>query len=404
MSLIESLPTFTNSATLEQYRAAFDSVQCVCFKQVDNNTSDSTAIKSDSVTDSSINTGGNRKKRKHEHEQESVSVSPTGGESSSSDRRTSLSAAAAMHNNKGKAVAFHQKSILHTIHSATSKDQESWTIENDILDSSTSASDFLSPTAKQNGYCSFVLQDDSNQAVSNFTEQYVRHPSLPLSAHDESQKQQIVDTVCIAKPYWLFVGRNNNAHEMKGRNEHTDDIYHNGGTFHYQLAGVKTWNIRPTEELREMCDERDIALKDTYVHTVEEGDIFVINTRLWWHQTEIPGAISAKTGGNQNDNLSISYARDIHLDGTQPTEGDEQHMNSKDGAWATAFIAKGTVLLTEVDPPISRTTVRADANCEMFVVEDSEEGEKQLAVVAFRDIKEGEFYTILESKNEEQDD
>jgi hypothetical protein len=158
-----------------------------------------------------------------------------------------------------------------------------------------------------------------------------------------------------------------------------------------------------------MCDERDIALKDAYVHTVEEGDIFVINTRLWWHQTEIPGAkenanANTNTGGNQNDNLSISYARDIHLDGTQPAEGVKpQHMNSKDGAWATAFIAKGTVLLTEVDPPINRTTVRADANCEMFVVEDTEEGEKQLAVVAFRDIKEGEFYTILESKHEEQD-
>jgi len=373
MSLIESLPTFTHSATLEQFRAAFDLVQCVCFKEVDK----STAIKS--VTDSSA--GG--KKRKHEQE----SVSPTGGESS--DRR-SLSAA-------NKALAF-QKTILHTINSATCKDQDSWTIENGILDSSTSASDFLSPTAKQNGYCSFVLQDDSNKAVSNFTEQYVRHPSLPLSADDESQKQQILDTVCIAKPYWLFVGRNNNAHKMKGRNEHTDDIDHNGGTFHYQVAGVKTWNLRPTEELREMCDELDIALKESYVHTVEEGDIFVINTRLWWHQTEIPGA---KKGGN--DNLSISYARDIHLDGTQPTEGDEQHMSSKDGAWAIAFIAKGTVLLTEVDPPISRTTERADANCELFVVGDNEEGEKQLAIVAFKDIQEGEFFTILESKNEEQD-
>jgi hypothetical protein len=127
-----------------------------------------------------------------------------------------------------------------------------------------SASDFLPPAAKQNGYCSFVMQDDSNQALSNFTERHVTHQTLPMhiqhstpAANDESnvdvlsQQQRILDTVCIADPYWIFVGRNNSSKCMKGRNEHTDDIQHNGGTFHCQVSGRKTWTICPTEELRD---------------------------------------------------------------------------------------------------------------------------------------------------------
>ena len=213
----------------------------------------------------------------------------------------------------------------------------------------------------------------------------------------ELSLNKIADTVCIASPYWFFVGRNSNSHGMQGRNEHTDDIEHNGGTYHFQAAGSKTWKLRPTDELRTMCDELDIALKESYIHTVEEGDIFVINTRLWWHQTEIP----AFAGGDASSchNLSISYARDIWLDGMQPQEGQDMHMSSKDGSWATAFIPKGATLLTDADPPISRTSERIDANCELVVVGENEEGEEQLALVTLQDIKEGEFYIIFDSKD-----
>ena len=132
---------------------------------------------------------------------------------------------------------------------------------------------------------------------------------------------------------------------MKGRNEHTDYTDHNGGTFHYQVAGTKIWILRPTDELRAMCDELDVALKGSYVHTVEEGDIFVINTRLWWHQTEIPGTCGGDNnrGVGSGCNLSISYARDVYLNGMQPMEGNGCHMSSKDRSWATAFIPKGAV-------------------------------------------------------------
>jgi len=197
-----------------------------------------------------------------------------------------------------------------------------------------------------------------------------------------------------------------------------------------------------------MCDAWDIALKNSYVCVVEEGDVFVINTRLWWHRTEIPGVNTVEVDGDNHasgilcDNVSISYARDIYLDGTQPPTDDKgkMHMSSKDGAWATAFLSKGMVLLTEVDPPITRTTVRADANCKLIVLGvdddddddsfsydnddgfsydnddygnddydsddfsnddyDESKGEKrgQMALVTTRDINEGEFFTILESE------
>jgi hypothetical protein len=335
MSLIESLPTFAGSASLEDFRAAYDSVQCVCFKQVNSNST------------------GKKRKR---------------------------SASSPEH------LAF-LKNINDTFNSATSKDQASWCIENEILSSSTLPSDFLSPSATQNGYCSFVLQDDSTKTISNFAENHVAHPTLPLTG------EHISDSVLISSPYWLFVGRNNSTASMKGRSEHTDSVQHDG-TFHYQVTGSKTWTIRPTEELRSKCDELDIALKDSYIHTVEEGDIFLMNTRLWWHQTEIPGA-----GGGQQSGLSISYARDIYLDGTQPEAG-EDYMSSVEGAWATAHIPKGTILLTEgMDTsPLGRT--KENANCEMLEIANSDEEGVQMALVTIKDINEGEFFKILESDSD----
>jgi hypothetical protein len=382
MTLLESLPTFTTSATLDQYRESFDSVQCVCFKQVDG------------IRSSSSSTGPKKRKRtrKHKHKQRKATT----------DHDTRYDS---------KALSY-QRDLLNTFKSATRKDQDSWTVENGVTvdpPSSTSPSDFLSPSATQNGYCSFVLQDNSNQTLSNFGKYHVQHSSLPLIAHNESQKKRIDDAICIANPYWIFVGRNSTEQNMKGRNEHIDDIEHNGGTFHYQVTGTKIWTVRPTDELRAMCDGVDIALKGSYIHVVEEGDIFVINTRLWWHQTEIPGRTTRSDDDNGNKggmgngycNLSVSYARDIYLDGTKPLNPHTRmHMSNKDGAWATAFIPEGTVLLTEADPPICRTSNRIGANCRLVVVGDENEGEEQLALVTLRDIKEGEDYVMFESEND----
>ena len=39
-----------------------------------------------------------------------------------------------------------------------------------------------------------------------------------------------------------------------------------------------------------------------------EGDLLIINTRTWWHHTEIPDT------GQCRDQLSVSYARDFRLE------------------------------------------------------------------------------------------
>ena len=74
-------------------------------------------------------------------------------------------------------------------------------------------------------------------------------------------------------------------------------------------------------------------------------------------------------------------------------------MSNMDGAWANGFIPQGTVLFTEIDPPIRRSNDIEKANCEMFEMED-EEGETQLAVVASKDIEEGDLFIIHEDDAE----
>ena len=90
-----------------------------------------------------------------------------------------------------------------------------------------------------------------------------------------------------SNPVWLFVGCNTLNKDMQGRPEHTDDVQHSG-TWHYQLAGTKTWFIRPLSEHRDWNDRAPLLRGCTSLKvTCRAGDILVINTRLWWHQTSI---------------------------------------------------------------------------------------------------------------------
>lgn len=508
MSLIKSIPTFTDSATLEEYRAAFESVQCVRFKQAIDyeNPSDCGGRNGDddSLCRSSKSKHGAsqiEKKRKCKRKRKRGDNSNSNSNVKESSSRNASS--------KAKSLADHYQAVLlQTIQSASSKDQESWVVENNengTISSNITPVQFLSPHINnmQRGYCSFLLQDNSNGAVSNFTKQHVptckqnHHQSLPLLFSNAEEEQEIEDTIYIADPYWFFIGRNVNIHDdstdsntsashiMKGRTEHTDDIHHNGGTVHYQIVGDKTWKLRPTEELRERCRNRsrdnntnvnnmgtevNNELKDHYIVTVEEGDLLVINTRLWWHQTEIPpfsakdtkggartprrrgkhkkrgrnekglrgsssSSIPSKEAGTSSSarsstHISISYARDIYLDGTQPSQSQDGNTNTnasesdtvcnKEGAWATGFIPKGTVLLTEEDgpPPImARTRILTEANCKLISVavdedEDNdndtrnidESGDGKMALVTIKDIQEGVFFTLLDEKEGHGDD
>jgi hypothetical protein len=91
---------------------------------------------------------------------------------------------------------------------------------------------------------------------------------------------------------------------MKGRPEHTDSIAHSG-TWHMQLAGSKVWFVRPNhgaswgasegamlEEAQDLVDKHGCAKHSSHVKRLEiccsAGDLLLINTRLWFHATEIP--------------------------------------------------------------------------------------------------------------------
>jgi hypothetical protein len=118
---------------------------------------------------------------------------------------------------------------------------------------------------------------------------------------------------------------------------------------------------------------------------INAGDMFVINTRLYWHQTEIPASNDA----------SISFARDIYLDGKVPAE--KETMINKDGAWAVGRIEKGTLMiLTQNDgydaPPMRRTKEVEEANCKLVEAK----GNEKWAILAIKDIEESEFFMLLE--------
>ena len=93
--------------------------------------------------------------------------------------------------------------------------------------------------------------------------------------NSETKNEGVVPTwFTIAPHYWVFLGRNNDYNEnpewLSGRKEHTDSIEHDG-TFHHQLVGGKLWKLRPTLELRQLCDEKhDTALLDSYEILVQE--------------------------------------------------------------------------------------------------------------------------------------
>ena len=296
----------------------------------------------------------------------------------------------------------HLEFLLQTFQSASPKDQESWCVEttNNETNSCIKPIDFLSPSNEhQDGYCSFILQDDTNKNISSFTDS-IGEPIFPtLKQQDDAAASPNSDSsIQTSRPIWIFVGRNSSkTFVLEGRSEHTDNIQHDG-TVHYQVSGTKTWYIRPTQELRDL--NKNIILEDSYKVTLSEGDRIVINTRLWWHRTEIP-----PPQDNDDGNVSISYAQDVYLDGRKvPAEGTEEEvMSNVEGAWAVGFIPKGTELLTDsssVDElPMQRTNDIDKANCKLVIV--SKEGEEpvQRAVVTLRDIQESEFFILLDVIN-----
>ena len=445
MSRLERIPIFAeDDVNLHDFRAVYDVVKCVCFrsKNLDKKEHGGSSLPSKQ-------SGVGRKRKRPETKGPSSPLTLSNAHTQVLDL------------------------IRDTYESSSLKDKRSWNVENTgngdgISSPSKFLSDIINPNSGSNeaGYCSFVLQDNSNDSVSRFTERMedlvtklyggTAYPSkenaLPHSLlrtttinTDRANEDVAPSRFTIAPHFWIFLGRNNDHNEdadwLSGRKEHTDSIEHDG-TFHHQLVGDKLWKLRPTLELRQLCDEKhDTALLDSYEILVQEGDVFVINTRLWWHQTEIPPG------------WSVSYARDLYLDPqgvtkTNPEEpdGDEpavESVSNREVSWASGFIEKGTTLVvadeieeedvSDVDehdgdtvcalyghlvpPTIMRTQSVSKANLKLVVLTNEQGSEsdasdsvqvknekqnttKQVALEALRDIQEGEEFVMLQKEND----
>ena len=226
-----------------------------------------------------------------------------------------------------------------------------------------------------------------------------------------------------------------NSAPLVGRPEHTDSVTHSF-TWHAQCAGSKKWHIRPTDDLVKQCPAAKKYSGGIEI-TVNEGDLFLIDTRLWWHCTSLP----------QNP-LSVSYARDVYTD--KSSDLCMPCMTNVDGLYAPHDISAGDVIFTEEEMPEGEMGRSENPNCEVVEVGDendeqeegqgegasegesegeaegeaeaereaegeSEGGEEEeeergssMAVVALRDISAGEFFTIAdtddEGENEEEEE
>ena len=197
-------------------------------------------------------------------------------------------------------------------------------------------------------YSSFIAQGNKCLSVQTFK------AALPL-------KELPFSAGCMecTQPIWLFVGKNSGVSDLHGRNEHVDAVTHDG-TWHVQSSGSKVWYVRPVDTPEWGTDpESRLVISDgssddvaniTEEESDEEGkdcseniprlrvecnpgDVLVINTRVWWHQTHIPPTTYGAHEGD--DGLSISYARDffspsMRLRSHHSTHSDDTKGGSRD--------------------------------------------------------------------------
>ncbi|CAB9496103.1 UTP6, small subunit (SSU) processome component, homolog (yeast) [Seminavis robusta] len=303
------------------------------------------------------------------------------------------------------------KDIGSIYQSLNAQDKESWCIENQQLQDN-NTEDLLKPRTflaprivpSFSAYCSFLVQKDkdSYQALLE---------RLPV-ANFASKVPPINDQSWSYEPcVWIFFGRNpinttsnNNTptgEPLEGRGLHTDSVSHDG-TWHFQLSGQKDWFLSPSCDLvRHWQEEQQQSTKippswdeSTKLHVpCQEGDILMVNTRLWFHRTVIPS----------QQNPSVSYARDFRMTTKDATASSEEEgcgaMSNLDGLYARSEIEAGTIIFSEKDMPDCELHRSKDnPNCEVVELEDGTS-----AVVSRRTIVCGEFFCVAESSDEEED-
>jgi hypothetical protein len=266
-----------------------------------------------------------------------------------------------------------------------SDDQESWCIE---TKGDVDTSDILSASStfkEHRAYCSFLVQKDKEMLDKTLNR-------LPISHF----RWKEVSKWSYEEALWFFFGRNPLGNvNLDGRPEHTDSVTHDG-TWHYQLSGVKSWFLRQTQELNESFSSKFSFSPDTeesrkHIFRVdcEEGDVIIINTKLWFHHTVIP----------PQECPSVSYARDFRFAQDISDASIENGMTNLDGLYATTCIEADTIIFREADLPDVELYTSEKPNCEVVELEDG-----TTALVSTRKINLGEFFCVLEESSEENDE
>ena len=212
---------------------------------------------------------------------------------------------------------------------------------------------------------------------------------------------------------WFFIGKNiDQTCPLEGRAEHTDSVTHDG-TWHYQCSGEKIWEIRPTQKLINIINnskkkmmnnsnnnnnnietkQEHLTMDNKMIIKCRAGDVLLINTKLWWHHTKIPPT------NNANHQVSISYARDIYFESNKPTNTNLNNMTNVDAVYASKSIKAGNVVLTEDDMPDCELPRSNDPNCAVTMLDNG-----QGALIAIKNIDEGDFFSIANSSSSDDDD
>ena len=254
---------------------------------------------------------------------------------------------------------------------------------------------------------------------------------------------------------WCFAGRNHGSVSVAGRAEHTDDVLQ-AGTWHLQLRGTKVWKVRPclgakgapwgdgTDVSTPSSTSSQHARNDGAVSETSgrgraarasarstsvnaepnqattatsspaseliavpapraiecrAGDLLLINTRTWWHCTELPpqrsysqrggvGHTAKRQKGNtfsasrsnmdhnedavynteDEDTLSLSIARDFNwkVQGKDADDDASNHVASNvDAVYCTGALSAGDVALMESELPDCALPRSDKPNCEV---------------------------------------
>jgi len=232
---------------------------------------------------------------------------------------------------------------------------------------------------RRSWYVSFIVQKDRTRF-----ERLVK--CLPLD--------KIQGDCTHSNAVWIFMGQNLHHRYLDGRAEHTDSLSDADATWHLQTRGTKMWYVRPSSKLLKTFDQEEDLNFWRHTHRIclemQRGDLLLIDTQMWWHHTKIPSTVSG-------DRVSLSYARDVCLSGSSATTttATTTTLTNIDCVYASNDILCGDVVLTEHDLPDCELASSSTPNC--YVTED----EKGMGVlVALRDIKQGEIFTIIMDEDE----